>query len=211
MLIWYGMKKMLSLMASGLLLAGCNLSSLRNGFDKDEGKEVLAKAKFDRVLVDSTGEMQVYASMNRATSLSQSATLQFSDPFKELYLIVIKENKSGFEEAVRDYRDQYVPYVKDSSSLIAIYGDFTSTRTAKNMDGGKDSLMSVKNLNGMEYRSYAITGSYQKIPLFYFKGIYKSGRYLYQVVTWTLAERRNLYEGVMKKMVESLVETPVSQ
>jgi len=205
------MKIMLSLLASGLLLAGCNLSSLRNSFDKDEGKEVLSKAKFDRILIDSTGEIQVYASMNRATSLSPGAALQFSDPFKELYLIVIKESKASFEEALRDYRDQYVPYVKDSSSLISIYGDFTSTRTAKNMDGGKDSLISVKNLNGMEYRSYAITGSYQKIPLFYFKGIYKSGGYLYQVVTWTLADRRNLYEGVMQKMVESLTETPASQ
>ncbi len=201
------MPKTISLLAFGLLLAGCNLPSFRQDFDKDAGKEVLAKAKFDRILVDSTAEIQVYSSMNRATSLSKSATLQFSDPFKELYLVVIRETNASFEEALHEYRDQYVPYVRDSSSLIAIYGDFTSQRTVKTLENGKDSLMSAKKINGMEYRSYAITGSSDKIPIFYYKGVYKSEKYLYQVVSWTLAERRNLYEGVMQKMVESLVET----
>jgi len=195
-----------------LLLAGCNLSSLRESFDKDEGKEVLAKAKFDRVLIDSTGELQVYASMNRSDELqNKEAVLRFADPYKELYLLVFKEEAEGFRVAIENNDSLYQRYQKDTSSIMDIYSNLTTGTTAKNLSSGKDSLLASKTLHNMSYRAYAITGTYKKIPLFYLKGIYKSNRYYYQVVVWTLANRRNLYEGVMKKMIESLEEESNSQ
>jgi hypothetical protein len=205
------MKKIFLLIITPLFFISCNLSSFRESFDKDEGKEALAKAKFDRVLIDSTGEIQVYASMNRASTLTEGAAVQFQDPFKEIYLVVIKENVDEFSSTLKKHPDFYLPYVKDSSSEIAIYGDFTSSRTTKNLDAGKDSILTSKTLNGMAYRLYAIQGNYNKINLFYLKAVFKSDRFYYQVVAWTLLSRRNLYEGIMKKMVESLKEDPVSE
>ena len=194
-----------------IALAGCNLSSLRESFNKDEGKEVLAKAKFDRVLIDSTGELEVYASMNKVSPPNDAAILQFSDPFKELYLLVIREDKDEFSETMSQNRDQYMPYVKDSSSLLSVYGDYTAIRMAKNLQGGKDSLVAAKTVHGLPYRGYAVTGTDQKIPLFYMKGTYQGRHSLYQVIIWTMNSRRNLYEGVMKKMAESLQENAASE
>ena len=190
-----------------LLLAGCNLASMRNDFDKEEGKQVLAKAKFDRVLIDSTGEMQVYASMNRSEELqNESAILRFADPYKELYLLVFKDDVNDFRQLVSENDSLSKYYAKDTSALLSLYSNMTTGATLTKLRGGKDSLFSSRRLHGMDYRGYAITGSYKNISLFYLKGIYKSHHSLYQVVVWTLGSRRNLYEGVMRKMVESLQE-----
>ena len=191
----------------GLLQAGCHLASMKESFDKEEGKEVLAKAKFDRVLIDSTGELQVYASMNRSTALkNEDAILRFADPYKELYLLVFKEDAGDFKTVMEDNDDLHGQYRKDTGAALAIYSNLTNQYTVKSMKSGKDSLLSARLLHGMEYRGYAITGVSGKISLFYMKGVYKSARNYYQVVTWTLASRRNLYEGIMQKMVESLQE-----
>jgi len=191
----------------GLLLAGCNLASMRNDFDKEEGKEVLAKAKFDRVLIDSTGELQVYASMSRSEELkNESAILRFADPYKELYLLVFKDDVTDFKQLVSENDSLYKYYEQDTSSLLSIYSNLTTGNTLTKLSSGRDSLFSSRKLHGMDYRGYAITGSYKNISLFYLKGIYKSSHSFYQVVVWTLGSRRNLYEGVMKKMIESLQE-----
>jgi hypothetical protein len=212
------MKNTVVLFTAGLLFAGCNLASMRDNFDKDEGKEVLAKAKFDRVLIDSTGELQVYASMNRSDELkNDEACLKFADPYKELYLMVFKESGTDFKAAMENNPELYSQYKNDDTALMAIYSKLVTESASKKLLNGRDSLQESKNLHGMLYRAYAVTGSYKRVPLFYLKGIYKSKRNFYQVVVWTLAGRRNLYEGVMKKMAESLQEEndsgtgPVSQ
>ena len=190
-----------------LLLAGCNLASMRSDFDKEEGKKVLAKAKFDRVLIDSTGEMQVYASMNRSDELqNESAILRFADPYKELYLLVFKDDVTDFKQLVSENDSLHRHYQRDTGSLLSIYSNITTGNTLTKLRNGRDSLFSSRKLHGMDYRGYAITGSYKNISLFYLKGIYKSSHSFYQVVVWTLGSRRNLYEGVMKKMIESLQE-----
>jgi len=203
-----------------IFLPGCNLSSLREGFDKEDGKKVLAKAQFDRVFVDSTAELQVYASMNRSDELkNEDATLRFADPYKEIYLLVFKENVADFKTIVESGEETKRQVSKSFSwkppppdtSLITIYGELTTGVATKKLENGRDSLLTEKMLHGMQYRAYAMTGSYKKIPLFYLKGVYKSNRYFYQVVVWTLARRRNLYEGVMTKMIESLQEESSSE
>jgi len=193
-----------------LLLTGCNLSSLREGFDKEDGKKMLAKAQFDRVFVDSTAELQVYASMNRSEELQNAdATLRFADPYKEIYLLVFKEEVADFKALVENDGQTLVP--PPDSLLMAVYGERTTGASIKKLDNGKDSLLTEKTLHGMRYRAYAMTGGYKKISLFYLKGVYQSRRYFYQVVVWTLGSRRNLYEGVMKKMIESLQEESPSE
>lgn len=198
-----------------LLSAGCNLASMRESFDKEEGKKVLANAKFDRVLIDSTGEIEVYASMNRSQGFkNKDAILSFSDPYKELYLLVMKEDVPAFASALENVEDMQKRLAKyysaglmpPDTALINIYGELTTNASVKKLENGRDSLLSDRKLHGLQYKAYAITGSYKKIPLFYLKGIYKSTRHFYQVVVWTLGSRRNLYEGVMQKMIESLQE-----
>ena len=44
------------------------------------------------------------------------------------------------------------------------------------------------------------------MKIFYQVGFIKGKEQLYQVIVWTQAKRKNLYEGVMRKMIESLEE-----
>jgi len=192
---------------AALLTTGCNLSSMREHFDKEEGKEVLARAKFDRVLIDSTGELQVYASMNRSDELrNKDAILSFADPYKELYLLVFKEDATDVMLTIAQNDTLSRLFHRDTSALLSVYGYMTIGASRRHLTGGSDSLLTARRLNGMDYQGYAVTGSYKHIPLFYLKGIYRSKHYFYQVVVWTLGSRRNLYEGIMQKMAESLRE-----
>jgi hypothetical protein len=103
-------------------------SSFSDEFSLEDGKEVLKKAKFDRVLIDSTGEIQVFASMNKTNELSKETDLQFMDTFKELYLMVIKEPIADFDFALELDSATYMKNVKDSSSTFAIYSEFVIHR-----------------------------------------------------------------------------------
>jgi hypothetical protein len=198
----------LAFFASLLLLAGCQWPALNEHFNEEDGKHVLANAKFDRVLIDSTGELQVYASMNRAEQVQgdTSQELRFSDPFKEIYLVASKESTDQFINALAANDSLYHRYRADTSSLLAIYGELLNTAASGKLSDSKVSLVTNKTVNGMHYHAYTMTGVYEKMPIFYLNGIYKSEHFFYHVMVWTLASRRELYEGIMKKMAESVQE-----
>ena len=201
------MKKTLPILSLVLLLAGCNLSPFHDNFSKEDGKEALAKAKFKVAPIDSTAQVEVFASMHVTQRLKNNeALLKYADPFKELYLMVFRQSRAGVDSFVAGEKDLLTRYLRDSSSLTAIYGDYVSANDARNLDGGHYNFLHKKNLHGMEFRAYVISGQYKKIPLVYLKGVYKSDHYFYQVIVWTLASRRDLYEGIMAKMIESLQE-----
>ena len=181
-------------------------SSFRDEFSLDEGKDVLRKAKFDRVLIDSTGEIQVFASMNKTNELSKETDLQFMDTFKELYLMVIKEPIADFDFALELDSATYMKNVKDSSSTFAIYSEFVIHRMMRSLTTGTDSMLVRKTIHDMPLRIYSIEGEVKNMKVFYQVGFIKGKEQLYQVIIWTQAKRKNLYDGVMRKMIESVEE-----
>ena len=190
-----------------LLLFSCNMgSSFSDEFSLEDGKQVLKKAKFDRVLIDSTGEMQVFASMNKTDELSKETDLQFMDTFKELYLMVIKESIADFEFTLELDSATYMKNVKDSSSTFAIYSEFITHRMKGNLNTATDSMVIKKTSHDMPLRIYSLEGEVKNMKIFYQVGFIKGKEQLYQVIIWTQAKRKNLYEGVMRKMIESLEE-----
>jgi hypothetical protein len=63
-----------------------------------------------------------------------------------------------------------------------------------------------KTIHDMPLRIYSIEGEVKNMKVFYQVGFIKGKEQLYQVIIWTQAKRKNLYDGVMRKMIESVEE-----
>src|SRR5882757_3851795 len=118
-------KSGLLLALTGLLLAGCNLSPFHDNFSKEDGKEALAKAKFNVVTIDSTAQVEVFASMQVSQRIkNKEALIKYADPFKELYIMVFRQSRADVASFVAGEKDLSARYLRDSNSLTAIYGDY---------------------------------------------------------------------------------------
>ncbi|HSC40152.1 MAG TPA: hypothetical protein VLD19_19845 [Chitinophagaceae bacterium] len=203
------MKKTVSILALVLLLAGCNLSPFHDNFSKEDGKEVLAKATFKEETIDSMATVEVYASMSPGNRFKRpDALLYYSDPFKELYTLVFRQTRADFNTSILGEKDLLEKSRRDGSSAVGLYGDYVADEDAHRIEDGQYNLLGEKKLHNLNFRSYSITGHLGKMQLFYLVGVYESPHYFHQVVVWTLASRRDLYEGIMTKMIESLRENP---
>ena len=92
----------LTLSLSILLLTACNngKSPLQQSLDEMAAK--LDEVTYKKVDVDSLNyTMEVPDKMTPATALNASASLQYSNPFKNQYVIVINEPKEDITEALK--------------------------------------------------------------------------------------------------------------
>ncbi|MBC7904276.1 MAG: hypothetical protein H7Y27_12680 [Gemmatimonadaceae bacterium] len=180
--------------------ASCNLPLSNDASNKSLAKEIAEKALFDRVLIDSTAELQIYASMTKTDELNDEASVQFADNFKELYLIVIKET----EENVTNFLT--LDGETDTASFLRRYADSMARPLIEGQPKHEYSIKFTGKNNGMTMLRSDFFARQENIDVYYQMAVHKSADYYYTVITWTLKSRKELYEKVMETMCRSVTE-----
>jgi len=144
--------------------------------------------------------------MQKTTGLNEDASLQFQHAVRELYIVVIDEPKSEVENAINQM-GLYDLYTYDLNG----YANLATDNVKDAMEIKSIPPYIEKNINGLPAKEVSFNGTIEGVPEIYYKfGFIEGKNNYYQIMTWTLANRKSKYEKTMQAMVDSFKETDKS-
>ena len=179
------MKKIIPLLIAVLFLGSCDQFS-------NEPKVIPVNNQY-------TLTVPSYLSENG--SLHEEASLQYANLFKEFYVIVIDEPKTEFSSALIDnlLTDSYNDDIDGYAKLIL--DNFTLS-----IEGFSASSIDKTIVNSMNARIATIEGSIDGIDVFYTFAAVEGKNKFYQILTWTLADKKDDFKDKMQGIVRSIQE-----
>jgi hypothetical protein len=132
--------------------------------------------------------------------LNDDAVLQFKNEFEELYLIVLEETKTDVA--------QYFPEIieeNDPEKRIELYADVLSENYEANFDLENYSGYMPKEINGSSAieMTFNAVESKNGLNVFYYVTFIETDTHFYQILTWTLFNKKAEMIDSMEKMILS--------
>lgn len=134
-------------------------------------------------------------------NLNKQASIKYGNGFKELYVITLEDSYKEFSDALtkNDIADDYDVTLDGYFKLITDdlkrrIENFNATKTVDTV------------INKMPAKIIGISGRVDGLEVYYKYGFFKGKAKYYQVMTWTLATKRNEYDAQMEKIIYSLKE-----
>ncbi len=153
-----------------------------------------------------TYSLEVPASMTKTTTLNTEASLQYMNGSKELYVIVIDETKAEMQAAI-DIDPAYAVYSNDLQGYYSLL-----TENIKNALS-IDSLPEPKDtkINGLNAKIVEVDGYMENQHIYWKFAFIEGKKQYYQIMAWTLADRKEKHEAAMQDMIASFRETSKSK
>ena len=141
--------------------------------------------------------------MTETTSLNQEAILQYQNEFRNIFLIVLENEKNDMQTTLAEYK----PDEKFDSDFDK-YFDYTIFMIENRGFGhlNKENKLTNKKINGLNAKHLQSTHlTAEGMIHFNIALIEGTGRY-YQVITWTIANKEFQNKADMEMMVDSFTE-----
>jgi hypothetical protein len=182
-----------SFFAASVVLSACTLNLNQESKDGE-------KVKLETVSINNDYSMGVPTYMTKASSLNESASLQFQNIFKETYVIVIDENKQEYIDAYTDL-DAY----DTTRSIIANYADTQVQSLTANVNVLNKQDVKTFKINGLDAASVEIESEVEgvKFAIAYFITFIEGPDNLYMIMAWTRQDRKDKYRSTFEQMVQS--------
>jgi len=147
--------------------------------------------------------------MKEVSSLNDEASMQYANLFREVYFIVINEDKKVFLDVLKeiDYYEEYVSPLKQfSSSMLELYresgvfGEMASLERKMFFAGdspGEMLFFETKLFDDATGDTYDI---------FYVLAFIAGEKDFYQVMAWTSVEKAKKYRKTLEDLVFSFIE-----
>lgn len=148
-----------------------------------------------QLIVSSDGEyqIQVPAGWKQITNLHEKADLQAADRLREMYIIVLSESKSDFEEMSLDKHSQI--------TIGNLLGRVTSSETS-----GPTALV----INGNPAVQYVVSGTIDNLKITYLHTTVETAKSFNQILAWTLRSRFDQNRAELQNVIQSFKEVPQS-
>lgn len=159
--------------------------------------------KFKRISVNDLYELSVPAYMNATDDLNEEASLQQMQIFKEVYVIVLDEDKQEFIDIYREL-DMYNDSLSVAENYKELQMGFLEEQLTINRVYGEKSV----EANGMDLEMVRVEGSYHEVPtdIVYSLGYAEGEDMIYTIMAWTLESRKDKYGETLDKIVSSIKE-----
>ncbi len=148
--------------------------------------------RFSRQSFGRVYSLEIPKYMSRTAELNDNADLQYANGVKEAYFIVMVEDKEFLNIVQANFAgpDDYFDY---------FYDNFNISR--------KKILTKIKtNINGMDAVLSEIEGGVDSLDFYYLIGVAESKSAYYNVICWTLYDKREELKNDYKKIIYSLKE-----
>lgn len=169
------MKKIIALGLLFTVLISCN--------SKTEYQTVTIKNKYSLELPDFLSEV---------TNLNAGASLQYQNPLREFYVIVLDEPKSKFPN-------------QESVNLEA-FKTILRNELQTNLNNPKFSSDRDTVINGLKAKLFSLSDNSNNIDIYYQFAYIESKNHFYQILTWTLENRKDQFSLDMNKIIASFKE-----
>jgi hypothetical protein len=146
--------------------------------------------------------LQVPAHMKEATDLHDDAVLQYQNVIKEFYTIVIEESVEDFHTALIDgaLEEEFPPNLQGYSSLVA-------AKFSENVEElVNKSEFKPLTVNGDSATYFEAEAKLSGIKVYYHYAFVRGDSNYYQVMSWTLAEKKDKLHADMMEILNSFKE-----
>lgn len=150
---------------------------------KTEYQTVKVKNKYSLKLPDFLSETQ---------TLNSEASLQYQNALREFYVIVLDEPKAQFPNQEAINLEEYKNIVLENMKL--------------NLSEPTISSIEDTIINGLKAKIFSISDNTQNIEIYYQFAYIESKSNFYQIMTWTLENRKDKFSDDMDKIIASFKE-----
>ncbi|AXG73540.1 hypothetical protein DVK85_04560 [Flavobacterium arcticum] len=165
-----------------------------------------SKEEIQTIKIKGLYSIELPEYLTKTTGLDNSASLQYQNTLREVYIMVIDEPKSKLEKAIKEnaLEDYYTP---DLDGYAKLLNEGIETRASL------DSVPQLisKKINGLNAKTATFTGNSQGIDIYWSLAFIEGKNNYYQVMIWTLADKKEQYKETMKAMINSFKETNKSK
>jgi len=179
------MKHFITLFAISILLISCNNS-------KSEPSKFVYKKN-----ITKTCGIKIPDHMKIAKNLNDEASLQYQNIFKELYVVIIDEDKKFADSLLAEY---------SYDNNIKGYIDFNLESLNESINNIKIKKMKSTIVGEINHNLYQIEGQIEDLDICYLFNYAESKGKYYQVMAWTLKESKDKNFEAMETMTLSLKE-----
>lgn len=130
--------------------------------------------------------------------LNSEASLQCENVDKEMYLIIIDEDKKEFIDAVNELLED-TQFTEEEILDVYAYLQFTTFATDEDFDNNLEYL----EINGLKARQLDIVSYFEEYDVFYKMACYESNKNLYFLVSWTTLDNKNIYNPDLQNVINS--------
>lgn len=158
--------------------------------------------KTEKVEIDNRYSVELPTFLTKTTGLNEDASLQYENQAKELYMIVIDESISEFQDAVNENAEYLDYYSNDFTG----YCDFVFDLFTESLNTFDASDWKKLDINGLEAMQKGVKGNIQDLDVFYHYTVIKGTTNYYQVLLWTLHDKKSEHQPLMDEIVNSFKE-----
>ena len=178
------MKSCIALISFILLAVSCNLSK--------DTKEVKSNNKYS---------LEIPSSLVENKSLNKAASLSYNNLLEELYIIVLDESKEEMNQVmlVNGLNETY------GNGLIG-YAELLSQNLMKSVKNGKISKLNKTKINSLNAYTTEIEGNINGIKIYYLFAFIEGKDSYYQIMSWTLLNKKQENREKIKNMIFSFKE-----
>lgn len=145
--------------------------------------------------------LEVPSFMEATTALNDDASLQYQNLIKELYVIVIHETKDEINNAITDNNLDFI-YSKDFDGYSQMVVDnFNESINIINRSEISDII-----INGLKAKTFTLSGTVEGVEAYFKFCLVEGNDNYYQIMTWTLEDRKDKYSEKMNSIINSFKE-----
>ena len=152
-----------------------------------------SKTEFHTVKIKNQYSLDLPDYMGEARDLNTEASLQYQNTFRELYAIVLDEQKTDFPNPEEINLENFYSIVR---------GNLEGTLKNPTFSAARDTT-----INGLKAKLFSLSDNTEGVDIYYQFAYLESDNHFYQILIWTLENRKDQYIKDMDRIIASFKET----
>ena len=148
-----------------------------------------SRTEYQTVKVKNKYSLELPDFLSEAQNLNPEASLQYQNPLKEFYVIVLDEPKTDFPNPAEINLEEYRTILRENLKGTLQSPSFLNER---------DTV-----IKGLKAKLFSLTDQTGGLKIYYQFAYIESKTHFYQILTWTLEDRKDKFSNEMAKIIAS--------
>ena len=156
---------------------------------------------YETVVTGQKYSLELPSYLKVGTELHEEATLQYQNPLKEFYVIVIEDSKTKLDQLLEENGLQEM-----FSNDLQGYSDLIVAGLEENPEFKKSTTLTDKKVGTLDAKYFDFSLKLEGMDVYYHYTLVEGKDTHYQILQWTLLDRKELHKAEMDKIAASFKE-----